>query len=129
MAKDKNKHDLEEQFLDDPENIFDEEDDEPTAEAVEADENTALRTEVAELKDRLLRSLAASVRWACSSARRTNASPSRVKIAASSVGCHASKASRPPGDAASATASAPSEARATTSTSSIGSSRLARPSR
>lgn len=58
MAKDKNKHDLEEQFLDDPENIFEEEDDEPSAEAIELDENAALRAEVAELKDRLLRSLA-----------------------------------------------------------------------
>jgi molecular chaperone GrpE len=58
MAKDKNKHDLEERFLDDPENLFDEEEDEPSAEAVELDENAALRAEVAELKDRLLRSLA-----------------------------------------------------------------------
>ncbi len=57
MAKDKNKHDLEEEFLDDPENLFDEEDEE-SPEAIEADENAALRVEVAELKDRLLRSLA-----------------------------------------------------------------------
>ena len=58
MAKDKNKHDLEEEFLDDPENLFDADEDEPSAESVEADENAALRVEVAELKDRLLRSLA-----------------------------------------------------------------------
>ncbi|PZQ52523.1 MAG: nucleotide exchange factor GrpE [Rhodovulum sulfidophilum] len=58
MAKDKNKHDLEEQFLDDPENLFEEDEEEPSAAAVEADENSALRAEIAELKDRLLRSLA-----------------------------------------------------------------------
>lgn len=58
MAKDKNKHDLEEQFLDDPENLFEEEDYEPDAEEIAADETSALRAEVAELKDRLLRSLA-----------------------------------------------------------------------
>lgn len=59
MAKDKNKHDLEEQFLDDPEMQF-EEDEDITDEAIEADENAALRVEMAELKDRLLRSLADS---------------------------------------------------------------------
>lgn len=58
MAKDKNKHDLEEQFLDDPENLFKEEEYEPDAEEIEADEASALRAEVADLKDRLLRSLA-----------------------------------------------------------------------
>lgn len=58
MAKDKNKHDLEEEFLDDPENLFADEEDEPSAAEVEADEAAALRAEVAELKDRLLRSLA-----------------------------------------------------------------------
>lgn len=58
MAKDKNKHDLEEQFLDDPENLFEEEEYEPDAEEIEADEASALRAEVADLKDRLLRSLA-----------------------------------------------------------------------
>lgn len=57
MARDKNKHDLEEQFLDDPEMQF-EEDDEISEAAIEADENSALRAEVADLKDRLLRSLA-----------------------------------------------------------------------
>ncbi|MER2507446.1 nucleotide exchange factor GrpE [Amaricoccus sp.] len=57
MAKDKNKHDLEEQFLDDPEIEF-EDDEDLSDEAVEADENAALRVEVAELKDRVLRALA-----------------------------------------------------------------------
>lgn len=57
MAKDKNKHDLEDQaFLDDPEDELEEED--LSDEAIEADENSALRVEIAELKDRLLRSLA-----------------------------------------------------------------------
>ena len=58
MAKDKNKHDLEEQFLDDPEINFEDDEEEISDEAAEADENTALRVEVAELRDRLLRSLA-----------------------------------------------------------------------
>lgn len=57
MAKDKNKHDLEEKFLDDPEIDY-EDDEEPSDEAIEEDENSALRAEVVELKDRLLRSLA-----------------------------------------------------------------------
>lgn len=57
MARDKNKHDLEEQFLDDPEMQFDEDEDLSDA-AVEADEIAALRAENADLKDRLLRSLA-----------------------------------------------------------------------
>jgi molecular chaperone GrpE len=60
MAKHKNRHDLmeelEESFLDDPEALA--EDEEISAEAAEADEATALRAEVAELKDRLLRALA-----------------------------------------------------------------------
>ncbi len=57
MAKDKNKHDLQEEaFLDDPEEAYEEV--EVTDEEIEADENAALRAEVAELKDRLLRSLA-----------------------------------------------------------------------
>jgi molecular chaperone GrpE len=61
MAKSKNKHDLmeeiEDPFLDDPEAEMPEED-EITPQAVEADEAAALRAEVAELKDRLLRALA-----------------------------------------------------------------------
>ncbi len=54
-----NKHgDLEEDmFLDDPEAELPE-DEEISAEAAEADENTALQVEIADLKDRLLRSLA-----------------------------------------------------------------------
>lgn len=60
MAKNKNRHDLmeddEDRFLDDPE--AEETEDEPTPEAVERDEASALRAEVADLKDRLLRALA-----------------------------------------------------------------------
>jgi molecular chaperone GrpE len=60
MANKKNRHDLMEEeadrFLDDPE--AEEADDEITPEAVAADEASALRAEVAELKDRLLRALA-----------------------------------------------------------------------
>ena len=61
MAKSKNKHDLMEEigdpFLDDPEaEALD--DEEITEEAAAADEATALRAEVADLKDRLLRALA-----------------------------------------------------------------------
>jgi len=56
MAKHKNKHDLmeeiEDPFLDDPEAETSEED-EISAEAAEADETAALRSEVADLKDRL----------------------------------------------------------------------------
>lgn len=61
MAKHKNKHDLMEEsdpFLDDPEAEMAEEDEEITAEAAEADESAALRAEVSDLKDRLLRALA-----------------------------------------------------------------------
>ncbi len=61
MAKSKNRHDLmenlEDAFLDDPEAEIPE-NDEITVEAAEADEATALRAEVADLKDRLLRALA-----------------------------------------------------------------------
>jgi molecular chaperone GrpE len=61
MAKSKNRHDLMEEiegdpFLDDPEAEM--ADEEITEEAVAADESTALRSEVADLKDRLLRALA-----------------------------------------------------------------------
>jgi molecular chaperone GrpE len=60
MAKNKNRHDLmeedEERFLDDPEAV--ELDEEISPEEVERDESQALRAEVAELKDRLLRALA-----------------------------------------------------------------------
>jgi molecular chaperone GrpE len=60
MAKHKNRHDLMEEiegaFLDDPEAEI--VDDEITSEAAEQDEALALRSEVAELKDRLLRALA-----------------------------------------------------------------------
>jgi molecular chaperone GrpE len=62
MAKSKNKHDLmeeiEDPFLDDPEAEMLEDEDEITPAAAEADEAAALRAEVAELKDRLLRALA-----------------------------------------------------------------------
>jgi molecular chaperone GrpE len=62
MAKSKNKHDLmeeiEDPFLDDPEAEMLEDEDEITPQAAEADEAAALRGEVAELKDRLLRALA-----------------------------------------------------------------------
>ena len=63
MAKSKNRHDImesiEDSFLDDPEaEILDDEDQEITAEAATADETAALRAEVADLKDRLLRALA-----------------------------------------------------------------------
>lgn len=60
MAKHKNKHDLMDEidpFLDDPE-AEGPEDEEITDEAVAADEASALRAEVADLKDRLLRALA-----------------------------------------------------------------------
>ena len=61
MAKSKNRHDimenLEDPFLDDPEAEL-LENDEITVEAAEADEATALRAEVADLKDRLLRAFA-----------------------------------------------------------------------
>jgi molecular chaperone GrpE len=57
MARDKNEYDLDEAaFLDDPEAVEDEV--EISEEEVEADEQSALRAEVADLKDRLLRSLA-----------------------------------------------------------------------
>lgn len=60
MAKSKNRHDLidelEESFLDDPEAELP--DEEITEAAAEADEAGALRAEVADLKDRLLRALA-----------------------------------------------------------------------
>ena len=57
MARDKNEYDLDEaEFLDDPE--AEEDEAEITAEEAEADEQDALRGEVADLKDRLLRSLA-----------------------------------------------------------------------
>ena len=61
MAKNKSKHDLmdeiEDPFLDDPEaEALD--DEEISVEAAEADEAAALRTEVADLKDRLMRALA-----------------------------------------------------------------------
>jgi len=61
MAKHKNRHDLmenEEVFLDDPEAEPTEDETEFAPEAVERDEAAALRSEVAELKDRLLRALA-----------------------------------------------------------------------
>ena len=61
MAKSKNRHDLMEEiegdpFLDDPEAAAAE--DEITEEAVVADETAALRAEIADLKDRVLRALA-----------------------------------------------------------------------
>jgi len=61
MAKSKNRHDLMEEiegdpFLDDPEAEVAEA--EITEEAVVADETAALRAEIADLKDRLLRALA-----------------------------------------------------------------------
>lgn len=59
MAKHKNRQDLmsdEDPFLDDPEAEL--EDDEISADAAEADESQALRAEIAELKDRVLRALA-----------------------------------------------------------------------
>jgi len=62
MAKSKNRHDLMEEiegdpFLDDPEAEVAEA--EITEEAVVADETAALRAEIADLKDRLLRALGA----------------------------------------------------------------------
>jgi molecular chaperone GrpE len=61
MAKSKNRHDImeniEDRFLDDPEEEL-VGDEEIAHEAAEADEASALRAEVAELKDRLLRALA-----------------------------------------------------------------------
>jgi molecular chaperone GrpE len=59
MAKHKNRDDLmreEDPFLDDPEAEI--EDDEISDSAAEADESQALRAEIAELKDRVLRALA-----------------------------------------------------------------------
>ena len=60
MANKKNRHDLMEEeaerFLDDPE--IDEPEDEVSAADIAADEASALRAEVADLKDRLLRALA-----------------------------------------------------------------------
>lgn len=57
MAKERDPDDLDDGFLDDIEAILDE--DEETSEAeIEADETAALKAEVAELKDRLLRALA-----------------------------------------------------------------------
>jgi molecular chaperone GrpE len=60
MANKKNRHDLMEEeadrFLDDPE--AEEADEEVSAGAIERDEVSALRAEVADLKDRLLRALA-----------------------------------------------------------------------
>ncbi len=60
MANKKNRHDLmeeeEERFLDDPE--AEDLDDDISDEAADADEAGALRAEIAELKDRLLRALA-----------------------------------------------------------------------
>ena len=61
MAKHKNRHDLmenDEVFLDDPEADAVEDEAEFSPEAVAQDEAAALRTEVADLKDRLLRALA-----------------------------------------------------------------------
>lgn len=62
MAKSKNRHDImesiEDPFLDDPEAELLDEDDEITEAAVAADEAAALRAEVADLKDRLLRAFA-----------------------------------------------------------------------
>jgi molecular chaperone GrpE len=60
MAKEKKHRDPEEEeaFLDDPEAVEAEAAEEPGDEAVEQDELGALRAEVADLKDRLLRSLA-----------------------------------------------------------------------
>jgi molecular chaperone GrpE len=61
MAKHKNRHDLmenEEIFLDDPEAEIAEDEVELAPAAVAEDELTALRAEVADLKDRLLRALA-----------------------------------------------------------------------
>jgi molecular chaperone GrpE len=57
MAKKGESGGMDDGFLDDIEAILDE-DQEVEAEAIEADENGALRAEVAELKDRLLRALA-----------------------------------------------------------------------
>lgn len=61
MAKHKNRQDLmgeEEMFLDDPEAEPVDEEAELSPEAVAQDETAALRSEVADLKDRLLRALA-----------------------------------------------------------------------
>lgn len=57
MAKERKTDELDDAFLDDIEAILDE-DREIPEEAVEADELSALRAEVADLKDRLLRALA-----------------------------------------------------------------------
>ncbi len=62
MAKHKNKHELMEEigdpFLDDPEAETETAEDEISGAAADADEAAALRAEVADLKDRLLRALA-----------------------------------------------------------------------
>ncbi len=57
MAKERDTDDLDDGFLDDIEAILDE-DEEIGEEEIEADETAALKAEVAELKDRLLRALA-----------------------------------------------------------------------
>ena len=57
MAKERDTDDLDDAFLDDIEAILDE-DEEIGDEEIEADETSALKAEVAELKDRLLRALA-----------------------------------------------------------------------
>ncbi|MBA3324272.1 MAG: nucleotide exchange factor GrpE [Rhodobacteraceae bacterium] len=57
MAKERDTDDLDDAFLDDIEAILDE-DEEIGEEEIEADETAALKAEVAELKDRLLRALA-----------------------------------------------------------------------
>lgn len=57
MAKEQDQRELEDEaFLDDPEEQL--EDEEPSLDEVEADECEALRAEVADLKDKLLRALA-----------------------------------------------------------------------
>lgn len=59
MAKEQDQRELEDEaFLDDPEEDLD--NDEPSQRDVEADERAALMSEVAELKDKLLRALADS---------------------------------------------------------------------
>jgi len=57
MANERDTDDLDDAFLDDIEAILDE-DEEIGDEEIEADETSALKAEVAELKDRLLRALA-----------------------------------------------------------------------
>ena len=56
MVKDRKTDDFDDEFLDDIEAILDE--DEDSDEAIEADENAALRAEAADLRDKLLRALA-----------------------------------------------------------------------